>query len=162
MATTISAGATLPSIKVHEKSPKDAIDIRDVFGKDKGILIGVPGAFTPGCHVTHIPSYLKDYDALKKAGVKNIACVSVNDVFVMNAWSEELKADDKIRFLADPKADLVKALGLDFAGLVDVLGNVRSKRFTAVIESGKVKHIEVEPDNTGLTCTLAPNLHKYL
>ena len=133
MATKIAAGSVLPSVKVHEKTPS-GIDIRDVFGKEKGILIGVPGAFTPNCHLTHIPSYIKDFEALKTAGVKNIACVAVNDVFVMNAWAENLKADGKVRMLADPKADLVKALGLDFSGAVDVLGNVRSKRFAAVID----------------------------
>lgn len=162
MATKITAGSVLPSVKVHEKTPKDGIDIRDVFGKDKGILIGVPGAFTPNCHLTHIPSYIKDFDALKAAGVKNIACVSVNDVFVMNAWGENLHAEGKVRMLADPKADLVKALGLDFSGAVDVLGNIRSKRFAAVIDGGKVKHIEVEPDNTGTSCTLAGDVRKHL
>ena len=161
MASTISAGTTLPSVKVHEKDPK-GVDIRDVFGKDKGILIGVPGAFTPTCNNTHLPSYIKDFDALKAAGVKNIACVSVNDVFVMNAWNDALHAEGKVRMLADPKGDLVKALGVDFAGLVDVLGNVRSKRFAAVIDRGKVKHIDVEPDNTGATCSLAPSIRKHL
>jgi len=161
MASTIAAGATLPSVKVHERSPA-GVDIRDIFGKEKGILIGVPGAFTPGCHNTHIPSYIKDYEALKAAGVKNIAVVAVNDVFVMNGWEQALHVEGKIRMLADPKADLVKAMGLDFSGLTDVLGNVRSKRFTAVIDGGKVKHLEVEPDNTGLTCTLAGNVRKHL
>jgi 2-Cys peroxiredoxin 5 len=158
----ISAGSVLPSVKVHENAPNKAIDIREVFGQDKGILIGVPGAFTPGCHMTHIPSYVKDFDSLKAAGVKNVAVVAVNDVFVMNAWGEALKTQGKIRMLADPTGALVKSMGLDFDGLKEVLGNTRSKRFSAVIEGGKVKHIDVEPDNTGLSCTLASNIKKHL
>lgn len=161
-AFSIKAGNPLPSVQVHEKSPKDAIDIRDVFGKGKGILVGVPGAFTPGCHMTHIPSFLKDFDSLKASGVKTIAVVAVNDAFVMNAWGESLQTGDKIRMLADPEGKLVKAMGLDFDGAAAVLGNARSKRFSAVIEDGKVKHIEVEPDNTGLTCSLAGNIKKFL
>ena len=159
--STISAGSALPSVKVHEKSPA-GIDIKEVFGTRKGILIGVPGAFTPGCHMTQIPSYVKDFEALKAKGVENIAVVSVNDVFVMNAWSSALHADGKLRFLADPCGDLVKEMGLDFEGLKGVLGNTRSKRFSAVVEGGKIKHIDVEPDNTGLTCTLSENIKKHL
>jgi peroxiredoxin 5 len=64
--------------------------------------------------------------------------------------------------LADPKADLVKAMGLDFSGAMDVLGNVRSKRFAAVIDDGKVKSIQVEADNTGTACTLAGDIRKHL
>ena len=154
----MKAGESLPSVHVFEGTPKNAVDIREVFGKGKGILIGVPGAFTPGCHATHIPSFLKDFDALKKKGVQTVACVAVNDVFVMSAWKDALHTDGKIRMLADPEAKLVKALGMDFAGLVEILGNVRSKRFTAVIEDGKIKSVQVEPDNTGLTCTLAGSL----
>ena len=156
-------GSSLPSVRVFESTPKNAVDIKEVFGaKGKGILIGVPGAFTPGCHATHIPSYLKDFEALKKKGVETIACVAVNDVFVMQAWAEALQTENKIRMLADPEAKLVKALGMDFAGLSEILGNVRSKRFTAVIQDGKIKSVQVEPDNTGLTCTLAGNLLKNL
>jgi 2-Cys peroxiredoxin 5 len=158
----MNVGSGLPSVRVFEGTPKNAVDIRDVFGKGKGILIGVPGAFTPGCHATHIPSYLKDFETLKQKGVQTVACVSVNDVFVMSAWGSALQADGKIRMLADPEGKLVKALGMDFGGLTEILGNVRSKRFTAVIEDGKVKSVEVEPDNTGLSCTLAGNLVKKL
>ena len=158
----MKVGESLPSVRVFEGTPKNAVDIREVFGKGKGILIGVPGAFTPGCHATHIPSYLKDYDSLKKKGVQTVACVAVNDVFVMSAWSDALHTAGKIRMLADPEGKLVKALGMDFGGLSEILGNVRCKRFTAVIEDGKVKSVEVEPDNTGLTCTLAGNLIKSL
>ena len=151
-------GDILPSVRVFEKTPGNAVDIREVFGKGKGVLIGVPGAFTPGCHGTHIPSYLADMEKLHKKGVETVAVVAVNDVFVMDAWGKALGCEGKIRMLADPQGVLTKALQMDFAGLTEILGNVRSKRFTAVIEDGKVKTVEVEPDNTGLSCTLAGNI----
>jgi 2-Cys peroxiredoxin 5 len=157
------AGKTLPSVRVFESSPKNAVDIKDVFGpKGKGILIGVPGAFTPGCHGTHIPSFLQNFEALKKKGVETIAVVSVNDVFVMQAWADALQTGTKIRMLADPEAKLVKALDMQFDGLTEVLGNVRSKRFTALVEDGQIKSAEVEPDFTGLSCTLAGSFMKKL
>jgi 2-Cys peroxiredoxin 5 len=162
LSPLIKVGSKLPAVTVFEGSPKGAVEIGAVFGQEKGILIGVPGAFTPGCHLTHIPSYIKDFEALKSEGVATIAVVAVNDPFVMSAWGENLHAEGKIRMLADPEAKLVAAMGLDFDGLKAVLGNTRSKRFTAVIEHGAVKHLEVEPDNTGLTCTLAGNIKKHL
>ncbi len=155
-------GESLPSVRVFEGTPKNAVDIREVFGKGKGVLIGVPGAFTPGCHGTHIPSFLKEWDALKGKGVETVAVVAVNDVFVMDAWGKALHCEGKIRMLADPQAQLTTALGMDFAGLTEILGNVRSKRFTAVVQDGKLQSIDVEPDNTGLSCTLANNIIKHL
>ncbi|KAF9402246.1 Peroxiredoxin-5, mitochondrial, partial [Podila epigama] len=110
---------------LHRSSPSDVVNPAELFGSaKKAILIGVPGAFTPGkcsAHVilhiiggNHVPGYLKHYDDLKNKGVDLIGCVSVNDAFVMDAWGKDLKVGDKIAMLADPQGKFVKELGLDF------------------------------------------------
>ena len=132
----------------------------DLF-KGKVVLFGVPGAFTPGCSNTHLPGYIAKADELKAAGVNEIVCVSVNDPFVMAAWGKAHGADNKVRMIADTNATFTKALGLDL-DLTAVLGSVRSKRFSALVVDGVIKSINVEPDNTGLTCSLADGAVKML
>lgn len=105
---------------------------------------------------THLPGYVESADKIKGKGVDEIVCVSVNDPFVMAAWGKEQHADGKVRMLADTNAELAKALGVDF--VAGVLGGVRSKRFSCVVDDGEIKMWNVEPDNTGLTCSLAPAL----
>jgi len=124
-------------------------------------VFGVPGAFTPGCSATHLPGYVKHADALKAAGAAAVVCVSVNDPFVMAAWGKAHGADGKVRMLADTNAAFVKACGLDL-DLSAALGSVRSKRFSALVVDGVVKALNVEPDNTGLTCSLAEGAVKML
>lgn len=116
---------------------------------------GVPGAFTPGCSKTHAPGYIEAASAIKAKGVHDIVCVSVNDPFVIQAWGEQLKAEGKVRMLADPAAAFTKALGLDL-DLTGKLGSVRSKRFSALVDNGVVTKLAVEPDGAGLSCSLAP------
>mmetsp|Transcript_15782 Transcript_15782/g.26633 ORF Transcript_15782/g.26633 Transcript_15782/m.26633 type:complete len:195 (-) Transcript_15782:163-747(-) len=147
-------GGELPSIKVFEGTPENAIDLKELFGMKRGILFGVPGAFTPGCSKTHLPSYLAEYKHLKAAGVEVIACVAVNDPYVMAGWGEASRAGGKIRMLADPHAELTRALGLQ----VDAppLGpGVRSKRYSLIVDKGKIVTVNLEPDGFGLTNSLA-------
>eukprot|EP00808_Paulinella_micropora_P030424 g41337.t1 len=158
---TIKAGDSLPAVKLQENEPGKLVDPVKEFASGKHLIFGVPGAFTPGCSKTHLPGYLKDADKWKKAGVKSLNCISVNDAFCMGEWGKANKADGKVRMLADPRAEFVKAAGLDVDATA-VLGNVRSKRFAMVVENGKVKHIEVEPDNFGLSCSLSENVFKKL
>mmetsp|Transcript_40958 Transcript_40958/g.78224 ORF Transcript_40958/g.78224 Transcript_40958/m.78224 type:complete len:191 (+) Transcript_40958:94-666(+) len=159
-ADMIKVGDTLPAVKVFEGEPENAVDVRALLQVKKAVLFGVPGAFTPGCSATHLPSYLNNHRHLKAAGVSLVACVSVNDPFVMAAWGESQGVEGKIRMLADTNAELTKAMGLDVA--VDALGGIRSKRYSMVIENGVVTSINVEPDGFGLTCSLAPNLFDVL
>jgi 2-Cys peroxiredoxin 5 len=147
-------GDTLPDVTVHEGDPHGEVKIRDLFKGKKGILIGVPGAYTPGCSKTHLPGYVNDFDKLQAAGAEVIACVAVNDAFVMEAWGEANGTKGKVHMLADYKAELTKALGLDI-DMSSKLGNVRSKRFSAVIEDNVIKTLNVEPDGTGLSCSLS-------
>ena len=122
-------------------------------------VIAAIGAFTPGCHKTHLPGYLEDSAKFREKGVDDIVCVTVNDAFVAGAWAESLNAAGKVRVLADSNAELTKALGLelDLTGPFG-LGGLRTKRFSAVVVDGEIKVLNVEPDGGGLTCTLAPSL----
>ncbi|KAK3840172.1 MAG: peroxiredoxin-5, mitochondrial-like protein [Linnemannia elongata] len=147
---------------LQRSSPADTVSPAELFGSArKAVLIGVPGAFTPGCSKTHVPGYLKHYDELKNKGVELIGCVSVNDAFVMDAWGKDLKVGDKVTMLADPQGKFVKDLGLDFDASA-ALGGHRSKRFALILENGKITKAFVEPNNTGLSVTLAENLLKEL
>lgn len=157
---SIQPGQSLPSASLHEGSPAKVVDPAEAFASGKHVVFAVPGAFTPGCSRTHLPGYIQDADALAAKGIDSIACVSVNDAFVMAAWGKAQGADGKVRMLADPLAEFTKAVGLDVEA--DALGGTRSKRYAMVVEDGKVTHLEVEPDGFGLSCSLAPSLLERL
>lgn len=148
-------------VVLHEGTPGNQVKIGDVIAKGKTVVFGVPGAFTPGCSKTHLPSYVEQAEALKAKGVKEIICISVNDSFVHSAWGAAQGAEGKVRMLADYKGELTKALGLD-VDLTDKLGSVRSKRYSALLQDGEVKALHVEPDGLGLSCSLAKDILKDL
>ncbi|CAN9501648.1 unnamed protein product [Ophioblennius macclurei] len=156
----IQVGERLPAVEVHEGEPGIKVAMDQLFKGKKGVLFAVPGAFTPGCSKTHLPGFLEQAGELKSKGIQELACISVNDAFVMAAWGKEQAADGKVRMLADPTGAFTKAvdLVLDSDALVQVLGNKRSKRYSMLVEDGVVKKINVEPDGTGLTCSLASNI----
>ncbi len=117
----------------------------EVLGRGKVVLFAVPGAFTPGCSKVHLPGYVEHADELRAKGVDTIACVAVNDPWVMQAWAEAQGATDKgIVMLADGNAEFTRAMGLEFDGAVAGLG-VRSQRYAAVIENGVFTSLDVEP-----------------
>ncbi len=157
---TIQIGDSLPSAALNESSPGTTVDPAEEFASGRVIIFAVPGAFTPGCSNTHLPGYINDFDAIKAKGIDQIACVAVNDAFVMNAWGEAHGATGKIRMLADPQAEFTKALGLDVDAAA--LGGVRSKRYAMVLEDGKVTQLEVEPGGFGLTCSLSESILEKL
>ena len=153
----VAVGDQVPSVTLYEDSPGGKVELAELCAGKKVVIFGVPGAFTPGCSKTHLPGYVAAADDLKAKGVNEIACVSVNDPFVMEAWGKDQGATGKVRMLADTCGDLTKALELEL-DLSAVLGNVRSKRFSMVVEDGKVTKLNVEPDGTGLTCSLADKI----
>lgn len=106
---------------------------------------------------THLPGYLEQSEALKTKGVSEIICISVNDPFVMSAWGKQNDAGGKVRMLADPVAAFTKEI--DLAVDLPPLGGVRSKRYSMVVDNGIIKQLNVEPDNTGLSCSLANKLN---
>ncbi|KAK5662600.1 hypothetical protein OQA88_8514 [Cercophora sp. LCS_1] len=154
----IKVGDPLPRLDVlQEGSPGNKVNLADEAAKvNNMIILGVPAAFSPACSAQHVPGFIqhpkiKDYDAL--------AVISVNDAFVMKAWGEALDpaGDAGVRFLADPSGAYTKALDMDWDGSA-IFGNERSKRYTIVVENGKVKSVDVEPDNTGTSVSLAENV----
>lgn len=110
---------------------------------------------------THLPGYISDFEKLKAKGVDEVVCVSVNDPFVMGAWGRDQNAVGKVRMLADTNGAFTKAVDLEL-DLSAVLGTVRCKRFSMIVEDSVVKHLNVEPDGTGLTCSLSPNIADQL
>ena len=148
----IKVGDTLPAITLMEFSEVEgngcslgpnAVDVaKDTAGKTIA-LFAVPGAFTPTCSAKHVPGYIDSFAELKAAGVDEIWCVSVNDVFVMGAWAREQKTDGKVRMLADGSAAFAQATGLTLDLTARGLG-VRSNRYSMLVKDGKVAFLNVE------------------
>ena len=155
--TPIQVGDSIPSVDLFEGAPNNKVNLADICQEGKFIIFGVPGAFTPGCSKTHLPRYVAQSDDLKEKGFKQIFCVSVNDPFVMAAWGENQNATGKVTMLADTCGEFTRSVDLEL-DLSKVLGNVRCKRFSIVVENGKAVQVNVEPDGTGLTCSLAENI----
>ena len=150
---TVKAGDLLPEGKLMESTEFDSqthcamgpkeVNVAEAAKGKKIAVFGLPGAYTPTCSAKHVPSYLANYDALKKKGVDEIWCVSVNDAFVMGAWSRDQKAGGKIRFMADGSADYTKKLGLELDLNARGMG-MRSQRYSMLVDDGVVKTLNVE------------------
>jgi peroxiredoxin len=125
------------------EGPKE-VTTDQLFGGKKVLLFCVPGAFTPTCDRKHLPGYVKQAPALKAKGIDTIACLAVNDVFVMDAWAKASGVNDEILMLADGNADYVKALGLELDARGFGMG-VRGQRFSVLVENGVVKQLNIEP-----------------
>ncbi|XP_061104816.1 peroxiredoxin-5, mitochondrial-like [Conger conger] len=156
----IKVGERLPAVELQEGEPGKKVSLDQLFKGKKGVLFAVPGAFTPGCSKTHLPGFVQEAAQLRSRGIQEVACVSVNDAFVMSAWGKEHGTEGKVRMLADPTGSFTKAVDLllDNDQIVQVLGNKRSKRYAMLVEDGVVKKLNVEPDGTGLSCSLASNI----
>jgi peroxiredoxin len=142
---TISVGDRLPEANFKTMTADGASDLTtaDVFAGRKVVLFGVPGAFTPGCTNNHLPGYLENYDAIRARGVDTVAVVAVNDHHVMGAWARFTGGDGKILYLADGNGDFVRALGLEADFSNNGMG-MRSKRFSMIVDEGKVTALNVE------------------
>ncbi len=142
---TIAVGDKLPHSTLRMMSPDGAktVTTDDYFGGRKVVLFAVPGAFTPTCSNNHLPGYLENRDAILSRGVDKIAVVAVNDHHVMSAWARFTGAEGKIDFLADGNGEFVRALGLDMDLAAGGLG-LRSKRFSMVVDDGKVTSLNIE------------------
>jgi len=139
----IAAGQKIPSVTIKQATPEGAaeVDPAQLFAGKKVVMFSLPGAFTPTCSQKHLPGYVKELAQLKAKGVDIVACLSVNDAFVMKAWAEQHDALGKIVMLADGAAAFSKALGLE----IEIPGmGVRARRALLTIDNGTVKTIDVE------------------
>ncbi|NKB37480.1 MAG: redoxin family protein [Gammaproteobacteria bacterium] len=142
---TISVGDSAPEggFTVMNADGPGALKSSNLFGGKKVVLFSVPGAFTPTCSKEHLPGFVEQADALKAKGVDTIACMAVNDVFVMHAWGESAGAGGKVEMLADGNGDYTKALGLELDASGFGMGQ-RGQRFAIVLDDGKVSQLFVE------------------
>lgn len=142
----IEVGDKIPdvTVQIYADGKPEPVQTADVLGKGKVVLFAVPGAFTPGCSKIHLPGYVQNAAALKAKGIDTIACVAVNDAWVMDAWGRDQGVGDDILMLADGTGEFTRSMGLD----VDMSGaglGVRSRRYAAVVEDGVVTDLQVEP-----------------
>ena len=128
--------------QMTESGPKP-VSSAELFGGKKVVLFGVPGAFTPTCSKKHLPGYVKEADALKAKGVDLIACMSVNDAFVMDAWGAASGAAGKVLMLADGNGDVTRQIGLESDFSKHGMGQ-RARRFSMILQDGVVKELNVE------------------
>lgn len=142
---TISVGDTIPDVEAKimdaDGNPQ-SVRTGDVLGSGRVVLFAVPGAFTPGCSMVHLPGFIEGRDQLADKGVDSVVCTSVNDAFVMDAWGRSAGAGD-IVMLADGNGDLAEALGLTLDATGYGLGQ-RSMRYAAVIQDGVIEALEVD------------------
>ncbi len=142
---TIKPGDRIPDAAFTRMTPEGPAPLTtgELFTGKKVVLFGVPGAFTPTCSRQHLPGYLARHDDLKAKGVDTIACLAVNDVFVMDAWARANEVGDRVLMLADGNAAFVRAIGLD-SNLSGFGMGTRSRRFSMVVDDGVVTSLNVE------------------
>ncbi|MGI9290152.1 MAG: peroxiredoxin [Gammaproteobacteria bacterium] len=142
---SISNGEQMPagSFAIMTADGPGSISSDELFKGKKVVLFSVPGAFTPTCSMKHLPGFIDNADALKSNGVDAIACMAVNDVFVMDAWGKDQSAGDKVMMLADGNADYSKALGLDLDASGFGMGT-RGQRFSIIVDDGVAAQVNVE------------------
>lgn len=143
---TIAVGDEVPGVKIKIAAPSgggEETSTRALFDAKKVVLFGVPGAFTPTCSTKHLPGFIERAAELREAGADLIACLSVNDAFVMGAWGREKNAFDAITMIADGNAHFTRALGLEVDLEASMMG-WRCRRFLAVFDAGVCAMIAVE------------------
>ena len=142
---TIQVGDKIPSATLTAMGADGPgpVATDELFSGKKVVLFAVPGAFTPTCSAKHLPGFVEQADAIKAKGVDTIACVAVNDVFVMDAWGKSQGVGDKVQMLADGSADFARALDVE----LDLVGRglgVRSRRYSMIVDDGTVTRLNLE------------------
>ena len=142
----VKVGDKVPHATLRGMGPEGPkpITTEELFAPGKKVVaFALPGAFTPTCSAKHVPGFVAEAEKLKAKGVDTIACISVNDAFVMGAWGKDQKADGKVHMLADGNGDFTRALGLEFDASKFGMGK-RSQRYSMVVDDGVVKALNVE------------------
>jgi peroxiredoxin len=141
---TIKVGDTIPSTQLAcMNDGVNPVSTAELFAGKKVVLFSVPGAFTPTCSAKHLPGYVEHAEAFKAKGVDLVACMSVNDVFVMDAWGQDQNVGDKVMMLADGNGEFAALLGLEMDATGFGMGH-RAQRFALIAENGKVTALNVE------------------
>ena len=146
---SIKAGDKMPSgaFGVMTDSGPGAISTDELFSGKKVVLVSVPGAFTPTCSMNHLPGFVEQAEAIRARGVDSIACMAVNDVFVMDAWGKDRGVGDDVMMIADGNGEYAKALGLEMDASGFGMG-MRSQRFAIIVDDGIATHVAVEEPGT--------------
>ncbi|MCP3960661.1 MAG: peroxiredoxin [bacterium] len=141
----IEIGDRIPqaTFKVFTADGMQDVSSGELFDGKRVVLFAVPGAFTPTCNDTHLPGFLVRSDEIKDKGVNTIACVAVNDAFVVSAWGKATGASDHIRMLSDGNGDFARAMGLELDATGFAMGK-RSQRYAAIVDDGVVRYLGVE------------------
>jgi peroxiredoxin len=141
----IKVGDKIPSVTLRYLTPEGpkGVSSEEFFGGKKVVLFGLPGAFTRTCSERHLPSYVTHAAELRAKGVDTIACLAVNDPFVMGAWGKQHQADDKVVMLGDGSGDFTRAIGLELDRIKEGMG-IRSQRYSMLVDNGVVKALHVE------------------
>lgn len=142
---TIGVGDKIPEATLYRMGAQgpEAVTTEALCGGKKVVLFGVPGAFTPTCSAQHVPGFLENAAAIKAKGVDTIACVSVNDAFVMGAWAKDQGTGEAIEMLSDGSGELTRKLGIELDLSERGLG-VRSRRYSMILEDGVVQSLNLE------------------
>jgi peroxiredoxin len=158
----LKVGDKIPSAKLMQMTTDGPrpITTDELFNGKKVVLFALPGAFTPTCSAKHVPGFVQHADEIKAKGVDAIACVSVNDAFVMNAWGKDQNAGDKVLMLADGNADFTDKMGLSFDASGFGMGK-RSQRYAMVVDNGVIKALNVEKPG-GFEVSSAESVMKVL
>lgn len=140
---TIQVGDKLPEVPLQRiREGVETVDTLTLFGDGKVVLFAVPGAFTPTCSERHLPGYVEHFEAFRSKGI-DVACLSVNDPFVMQAWGQSQNVPDGLLMLADGNGEFTRALGLELDASAYGMGT-RAKRFALYAENGVVRQLHVE------------------
>ena len=142
---TISVGDKMPegTLTHMGSNGPEPVSTQELFAGKRVVMFSVPGAFTPTCSRQHLPGFVDHADAIKAKGVDTIACIAVNDVFVMDAWGKSASADGKVQMLADGNGDYTLALGLSLDASGFGMGE-RGQRFSIIVNDGVVEQLNVE------------------
>jgi len=142
---TIKVGDKIPSVTLRYLTPEGpkAVSSDEFFAGKKVALFAVPGAYTRTCSQRHLPGYVAHAAEIKAKGVDMIACIAVNDPFVMGAWGKEHQADDKLVMLGDGSGDFARAIGLELDRMKEGMG-IRSQRYSMLVDNGVVKALHIE------------------
>ena len=147
---TLSVGDRIPDVTLMRMTGEDPTPVGSgqAVGSGTVVLFAVPGAFTPICSDYYLPGYVRRAHELRPKGVDTVACIAVNDVFVLHAWGESVGAGEKVVMLGDGNGEFAAAAGLELDGSAFGLGT-RSQRYAAILEDGVVRQLMVEPGPLG-------------